>query len=74
MPQKHKVRHAGSLTPKLCGGKRCYSTKKDAETVKHEQEILTPGLELSIYHCVTCGNWHLTRQMHSYGGENYGRY
>ena len=61
MPQKHKIRHAGSQTPQLCGGKRRYTSKQEAVLVKEEQEILTPGLELSIYRCIQCGSYHLTR-------------
>lgn len=63
MAQKHKVRHTGSVQPKLCGGKRCYSSRQEATIVKTEQEILTPGLALDVYHCVSCGSWHLTRNV-----------
>jgi len=47
--------------PRTCGGKNCYSSKHEAETVKAEQEIMKPELELSVYHCHLCGQWHLTR-------------
>lgn len=59
---KHKIRHTGPATPRLCGGKRCYPSKHEAELVKSEQEIITPGLELSIYRCISCGSYHLTRR------------
>lgn len=62
MAQKHKVRHSGPNKPQMCGGKRCYASKVDATLVKEEQELLTTGLELATYHCITCGKWHLTRQ------------
>lgn len=58
---KHKIRHAGSTTPRLCGGKRCYPSKHEAEIVKAEQEIINPDLTLSTYTCPECGQWHLTR-------------
>lgn len=58
---KHKIRHAGPAKPQLCGGKRCYSTKQEAEQVKSEQEIINPELKLSVYKCITCGSYHLTR-------------
>lgn len=48
--------------PRLCGGKRRYPTKREAEHVKEEQELLTRDLELNIYRCqVGCGGWHLTQ-------------
>jgi hypothetical protein len=49
------------LTPRMCGGKRCYAHKHEAEAVKEEQEVITPGLELRVYRCSICGQWHLTR-------------
>ena len=58
---KHKIRHTGPNTPRLCGGKRCYAHKYEAEQVKSEQELLTRDLELSIYRCLSCHEWHLTR-------------
>ena len=61
MPQKHKIRHAGSQKPHLCGGKRRYTSKEEALLVKEEQEVITSGLELSIYRCIQCGGYHLTR-------------
>jgi len=64
MPQKHKIRHTGPNTPRLCGGKRSYATKSEAEIVKAEQEIITPDLSLSVYRCLQCTPWHLTRSQH----------
>lgn len=49
--------------PKRCGGKMCYPTKHQAEQVKLEQELRNHDLELSIYRCITCGDWHLTRTL-----------
>ncbi|MFZ1812717.1 MAG: hypothetical protein WAU02_04375 [Candidatus Saccharimonadales bacterium] len=62
MPQKHKVRLSGPSKPQLCGGKRSYGSRHEAETVKAEQEIIDPELTLSIYHCLDCHAWHLTRR------------
>lgn len=59
---KHKIRHTGPAQPRTCGGKRCYGTKHEAELVKSEQEIINPELELSIYKCISCGSYHLTRR------------
>jgi hypothetical protein len=46
--------------PRKCGGKMCYPSKHQAEVVKMEQELRN-HVELSIYRCIDCGNWHLTR-------------
>lgn len=62
MPQKHKIRHVGPSKPAMCASKRRYRTRAEAEVVKAEHEILTPDLELSIYRCLTCGDFHLTRR------------
>ncbi|TAH31892.1 hypothetical protein EYC58_04410 [Candidatus Saccharibacteria bacterium] len=59
---KHKIRQTGPTTPRTCGGKRCYTTKQEAKHVKSEQEIINPELELSIYRCLTCSSYHLTRR------------
>lgn len=56
--------------PRLCGGKRQYAHKHEAEQVKTEQEIINPELELSIYKCMTCGAWHLTRSLGNREGQN----
>jgi len=47
--------------PKTCGGKYCYTTRQAAELVVEEKSITDPELELSIYHCVSCRQFHLTR-------------
>ncbi len=47
--------------PKLCGGKHCYATRHDAEQVVEEKSITDPELELSVYRCLTCRQFHLTR-------------
>lgn len=49
-------------SPKLCGGKRCYTTRHDAEAVAEEKQIMQPELELSVYKCLSCGQFHLTRR------------
>ena len=61
MARVRKVSYKDFPAPKLCGGKRCYSSKREAEHVREEQELLTHDLELSIYRCIQCGTWHLTR-------------
>ena len=49
--------------PVFCMGKRRYASKIEAEAVKTEQELLKPGLVLSVYRCQAgCKGWHLTRQ------------
>lgn len=47
--------------PRTCGGKHCYKTQRDAEAVVEEKSILQPELELAIYRCLSCGEFHLTR-------------
>ncbi|MGH7196340.1 MAG: hypothetical protein ACREGJ_01065 [Candidatus Saccharimonadales bacterium] len=48
---------------RMCGGKRRYNSKTEAEAVKTEQELLSPGVELRVYRCQAgCRGWHLTRQ------------
>jgi hypothetical protein len=46
-----------------CNGKNCYRSKIEAEAVAREQEILNAQeeLELRVYRCVDCGEWHLTK-------------
>lgn len=62
MPQKHRPKYHID-NPTLCSGKRRYATKQEAERVAEEQEILNfaDDLELSVYRCISCGGWHLTR-------------
>lgn len=50
-------------TAKSCGKNR-YKSKREAETVAREQEIIFAGqdLELTAYLCPNCNGWHLTRQ------------
>lgn len=61
MSRLSKPRPENFSPPKMCGGKRCYRTHRDAEMVVEEKEILQPELELSIYHCLSCKQYHLTR-------------
>jgi hypothetical protein len=50
-------------SPQICGEKRRYASKTEAEKVAEEQELLNPGLHLRVYKCVAgCGGWHLTRR------------
>jgi predicted RNA-binding Zn-ribbon protein involved in translation (DUF1610 family) len=48
---------------KSCGKNR-YRSKREAEAVASEQEIIfaSQDLELTVYLCPDCGGWHLTRQ------------
>lgn len=54
---------SSSNRPRSCGKNR-YRTKKEAEAVAIEQEIIfaNQDLELAAYLCSSCGGWHLTRQ------------
>ena len=47
-----------------CNGKNCYRDKAEAEVVAEEQEILdfAGELELKVYKCGECGQWHLSRR------------
>lgn len=62
MPQKHRPKYHAD-NPVLCGGKRRYASKQEAEQVAEEQELINfaEELELSVYRCISCGDWHLTR-------------
>ncbi|HET8690184.1 MAG TPA: hypothetical protein VFL81_02005 [Candidatus Saccharimonadales bacterium] len=63
---KHKPRHhLNFVKPATCGGKNRYPTRAQAEAVKTEQETIDPELELKIYRCIGCGDWHLTRAVRS---------
>jgi hypothetical protein len=60
---------ARSKKPKLfadrpkCGDKQRYTSKREAEQIATQQEMLnyTQDLQLKVYRCATCGGWHLTR-------------
>ena len=45
-------------------GKNRYPSKKEAEAIAEEQEIIfaNQDLELKVYLCANCGGWHLTRK------------
>lgn len=47
--------------PKKCGGKFCYATLQQAKLVVEEKNITNPEITLSIYRCLSCGEFHLTR-------------
>ena len=47
--------------PKTCSGKNRYPTRLDAEQVIAEKAIMQPELELTLYRCAQCRDWHLTR-------------
>lgn len=65
---KHRFDHSKLFAEKpQCGGKRCYKTRKDAEAVGLEQEIINPELTLVVYHCTQCGMYHLTRRTEENG-------
>jgi len=50
------------VKPKTCNGKNCYNSQKEAEQVARMQEMqdLKQELKIGVYHCLYCGNWHLT--------------
>ncbi|HET7630132.1 MAG TPA: hypothetical protein VFK03_02045 [Candidatus Saccharimonadales bacterium] len=59
---KHKPKYDRFVINRpVCGGKNRYPTKSQAEAVKLEQEIIDAELNLRVYRCVSCGDWHLTR-------------
>lgn len=63
MSQKHPIRHHGvDPAAQMCGSKRRYLTKQQAELVREQQELLNNELELKVYRChAGCKGWHLTR-------------
>lgn len=48
---------------KKCGGKNCYSSRKEAEDVRIEQELrdLRGELRIKVYRCAYCSKFHLTQ-------------
>lgn len=60
---KHKPQLHRKLGTRLsmCGGKNCYPSREHAEAVRDEQQLLVRDLELSVYRCHICRQWHLTR-------------
>ncbi len=62
MPRNNHLKLERFLqSPQTCGEKRRYPNREQAEQVRKEQEIITPGLRLRTYKCLNCGGWHLTR-------------
>ena len=45
-----------------CSRKRSYSTEWEAEQAAEYQMSLNPGLVLRVYHCSSCGCYHLTHK------------
>jgi hypothetical protein len=45
-----------------CDQKRRFVREKEALDAAEYQMLIKPTLDLSVYKCEQCGNWHLTRQ------------
>ena len=45
-----------------CRAKRRFANEKDARAAADIQELADMQLELFVYQCSQCGQWHLTRQ------------
>lgn len=63
MPRKNRlISHQPYRPTNHCQGKKAFKTKQSAEQAIIQQTILQPfnDLELTIYKCPTCQNWHLT--------------
>jgi len=45
-----------------CSGKRKFKSEREALKAADYQMLIKPRLELSVYRCDFCGQWHLTRQ------------
>ncbi|HMH70592.1 MAG TPA: hypothetical protein VK502_04275 [Candidatus Saccharimonadales bacterium] len=63
MPRQNNTqKHQPFRLARNCEDKRRFRSEKDAlETAEH-QMLINPGLELGVYKCHFCSNWHLTSQ------------
>lgn len=64
MPRKNRqIPHAKHNFVTGCQGKRQFRSEKEALAAADYQMLVKPQLELAVYHCDFCSNWHLTRQL-----------
>jgi len=60
MPRKnHQIPHEKQNYITGCHGKRKFKTEREALEAADYQMLLKPQLELHVYHCAFCSNWHL---------------
>ena len=60
---RRKVKPFVPAPPQRSCGKNRYNSKREAEEVAMQQELMfaSEGLKLRVYHCAFCGGWHLTK-------------
>jgi hypothetical protein len=59
MARVYKPKPVNYQPPRMCSGKRCYISKHEAQQVAEEQYIIN-DVELTIYKCLSCHQFHLT--------------
>jgi hypothetical protein len=63
MPRRnHQKPHTPFTPAKACSDKRPYRSEREALNAAELQMLAHPALELSVYKCDQCSNWHLTRR------------
>jgi len=62
MPRKNKsTKHQRFATSLFQCTKRKYKNENEAQDAAEHQMLENMSLELSVYECDICKNWHLTR-------------
>lgn len=62
MPRRNRtVQHDRFQMAPSCINKRKFRNRIDAERQIELQTLEQPSLDLEVYQCEQCGNWHLTR-------------
>jgi len=63
MPRKNNSQSHQHFQPTPdCSHKRSYVSELKAQDAAEYQMLVKPRLELSVYKCDLCRNWHLTRR------------
>lgn len=63
MPRKFTPKqHQPYVFVNACHAKRQYRSEKDAIRTAEYQMLISPSVDLSVYHCHICRQWHLTSQ------------
>jgi len=62
MPRKNHTRigQRRPLPPNPCQTKRGFRTEAIARDVAETRMLMAPSIELDVYQCPTCRQWHLT--------------
>lgn len=61
MPRRNNTRaHVPYQPQSNCQAKRRFPSEKAAQIAADTGMLIQPTVELRVYHCEQCGNWHLT--------------